>query len=568
METTSAGNIPQIVQDFFKECTSNNQVKTISFEELIIMQGDLTSFVGNILIRQNGKPIDLKGKLEFTKLLARYISDLRSKSCNSASDIAKAITDKLNTDIDKIQIITINGNNISGNNKRATYDNSLQSLELSLDLKYTVYILTTLLSVNSIIQSITSFLNNYLKTRYTYKITINEVYQYKIKIARENGQDIIMEVIISAQLFDDNQTNIPFEKLDIKISYNLTQQTYSITQLTFGPKIIDLLKRRINFINNLKEINATLNILIPFDTAQSITTRTVELMTPDFRYGAPKQEIETKDGYTVKFVYDGLGKTTCERNNKINTSELLLEIRKKIQDPQMQPQDIEALNKLIDDIETENALCIDKENVDRDLQKPNIYSFDDFSGSNIEDNGLYLQAAPEYPPPTFFRFVKKVWPQIKNIFNDTTISEDDRNKMEAFFSILNARKKLIEKNDQNIQKDPDDPYKYGLTIRTIRDKCGTYDFAIPNKEWGGFLKQWKSNSEENYNKFNLLIEYINRERSNCNNSNFLTRSFSYKFRGGKEHKTRKHRRRIKSKQRAKPKTVRVKRRTKRRRSNK
>ena len=568
METASAGDIPPIITGFFQECAStNNPVKSIPFEELIIKQGDLTNFVQNTLIRQNGRPINLMGKLEFNKLLARYISILSSKSCNSAADIAKALNNKLNADIDKIQTITINGNNISGATKRVLYESSLQSLADSLDLKYIVYILTTALSVDSITKSITNFLKSYLNRTYIYKIAINGVYQYKIKIARENGQ-VTMEVIISAQLFDNNQTDILFDKLDIKIIYNLTQKSYSITQLTFGPKIIDLLKRKINFINNLKEINATLNISIPFNTAQSITARTVELMTQEYIYGRPPQQIETKDGYTVKFVYDGMGKTTCERNNKINPSELLLEIRKKMQEPQMQPQDIEELNKLIDDIETENAICIDQENLDRDLQKPNTYSFDDFSGSNIVANGLYIQAAPEYSPPTFFRFVKKVWPQIKNIFNNTTISEDDKNKLEAFFSILNARKKLIETNNQNIQKDPNDPYKYGLTIRTIRDKCGTYDFAIPNKELGEFLKQWKLYSVENYNKYNSLIEYINRERSNCNNSNFLTRSFSYKFKGGKDRKTRKHRRRVKGKQRAKPKTVRAKRRTKRRRSSK
>ena len=77
------------------------------------------------------------------------------------------------------------------------------------------------------------------------------------------------------------------------------------------------------------------------------------------------------------------------------------------------------------------------------------------------------------------------------------------------------------------------------------------------------------------NKLRQLIATIDAERSLCTGTNsFFHTNVVSGFsnlskgwgRGGR--KTRKHRRRVKSKQRAKPKTVRAKRRTKRRRSNK
>ena len=141
-------------------------------------------------------------------------------------------------------------------------------------------------------------------------------------------------------------------------------------------------------------------------------------------------------------------------------------------------------------------------------------------------------------------------------------------KRDIFFKILQERKKLIEKNPSQ-QNDPydsvltvqqKDPYDYGLTVRTIKGRCRDYDFAIPNKEWGVFLQGWQKISPLEYEKNKDLIAYISKERSNCNNSNFLTRGLSYTFsrRGGRKTKRRKV-------QKAKRRTKRYKNKTHKRR---
>jgi hypothetical protein len=128
----------------------------------------------------------------------------------------------------------------------------------------------------------------------------------------------------------------------------------------------------------------------------------------------------------------------------------------------------------------------------------------------------------------------------------------------------------------------------GYTVEFKKDTSGkkSCEFIVPT---GSTFKEISKRmlSEPNFKKTNetylykmtklrKLIAAIDAERSLCTGTNSffpipkVVSGFSNLSkgwgRGGR--KTRKHRRRVKSKQRAKPKTVRAKRRTKRRRSNK
>ena len=127
----------------------------------------------------------------------------------------------------------------------------------------------------------------------------------------------------------------------------------------------------------------------------------------------------------------------------------------------------------------------------------------------------------------------------------------------------------------------------GYTVVFKKDTTGkrSCEFIVPTgstfKEISKTMlsePQFKKTNETylyKMNKLRQLIATIDAERSLCTGTNsFFHTNVVSGFsnlskgwgRGGR--KTRKHRRRVKSKQRAKPKTVRAKRRTKRRRSNK
>ena len=466
---------------------------------------------------------------------------------SNAEQLAAAIEKEIETDIGRLNI-KINGivfehNLIDSKRELIDFNTQLKSYSIDEKIIYTIYILCTQTLYNLLSSTIIDFLCRYLKIIKS-ELTFGKKKPLDINISIKKNE-IIVDVILQGEISHWEDNNRSFEKFDWSIRCNLSENNYEL-QLSFSPQIMGLLGQRIKLINFLKDLNTKLKIQIPIpiDDTQPITKGKLDKLYPGDG---------TLYGYTVEFSSPKQGIISCE-SKIINPSQLLSEIRKQMQE---QPKYQEQLNQLIEDIETENALCIDNKNKGSKQKQLNIYSFNDFDGPNIKRNGLYNIMAPSFDPATFFRFVKKVWPQIKEI-NSPQVNLVDP-KRDIFFTILQERKKQIENNSSQ-QKDPSDPYDYGLTVRTIKGRCRDYDFAIPNKEWSAFLQGWQKMSPSAYEDNKDLIAYISKERSNCNNSNFLTRGLSYTFsrRGGKQTKRRKV-------QKAKRRTKRYKNKTHKRR---
>ena len=513
-----------------------NNCKTNFYTEIPLK--DLVDFDVSKLIN-NPETTQLAGKLSLTQLL-EYSLPRQNGACDAsdAQKLADSIAKQLTLDIGRF-VITINGSRYKNIND---YNTKLDEHSIDEISRYKIIILSTQTLYNVLSTTILDFLKKYLHKKIT-----GSVKNVIINIVFKNNEVIVYVTAEgnSSYWIVDSEIPLP-EKFFLSMSFNITKDTYSITQLSFSPQIMGLLGQRIKLINFLKDLNTKLKIQIPIpiDDTQPITKGKLDKLYPGDG---------TLYGYTVEFSSPKQGIISCE-SKIINPSQLLSEIRKQMQE---QPKYQEQLNQLIEDIETENALCIDNKNKGSKQKQLNIYSFNDFDGPNIKRNGLYNIMAPSFDPATFFRFVKKVWPQIKEI-NSPQVNLVDP-KRDIFFTILQERKKQIENNSSQ-QKDPSDPYDYGLTVRTIKGRCRDYDFAIPNKEWSAFLQGWQKMSPSAYEDNKDLIAYISKERSNCNNSNFLTRGLSYTFsrRGGRKTKRRKV-------QKAKRRTKRYKNKTHKRR---
>ena len=205
------------LEDFIGNCETNKKTE--------IPLKDLVDFDVSKLVNDS-ETTQLAGKLSLTQLLEYSLPRQNRSVCDAknAEDLAATIEKQIETDIDRLNI-KINGSSI---NNRTDYNTELAKLNKDNNIRYKINILITQTLYNVLTVTIFDFLQKYLHNKKIFGSVKNLI----IDIVFKNSKFIVYVTAKGAStIYTDNVLEIPpSEVFFFSMSFNITQDTYTITQ--------------------------------------------------------------------------------------------------------------------------------------------------------------------------------------------------------------------------------------------------------------------------------------------------------------------------------------------------